>query len=83
LKKKLKTTFIVVTHDIKSAKYVGDRIAMIYKGQIVFLGTPKELDKTKNPYVLQFVNGQSEGPITDEYNLMISKMLENNREKKV
>lgn len=79
LKKKLNTTFVIVTHDIKSAKYIGDRIGMIYKGRLVFLGTSDELTKTKDPFVLQFVNGQSEGPITDDYNAMINRMLENGK----
>ncbi len=63
LKKKLNTTFIVVTHDIKSAKYISDRIAMIYKGKIIFIGSPEEIEKTDNPFVKQFVNGLSVGPI--------------------
>jgi phospholipid/cholesterol/gamma-HCH transport system ATP-binding protein len=65
LKNKLKTTFIMVTHDIQSAKYVADRIGMLYKGKLIFLGTPKELTKTDNPYVVQFINGRFEGPIND------------------
>jgi phospholipid/cholesterol/gamma-HCH transport system ATP-binding protein len=76
LKKKLQTTFIIVTHDIRSAKYVSDRIGMIYKGKLIFTGTPEELDKTDDPFVLQFIQGKSHGPITDEYNSMIKKMLE-------
>ncbi|MGC8765154.1 MAG: ABC transporter ATP-binding protein [Brevinematia bacterium] len=67
LKRKLNTTFVIVTHDIKSAKYVSDRISMIYKGRIVFTGTPKELEKTEDGVVKQFINGLSRGPITDEY----------------
>lgn len=79
LKKKLNTTFIIVTHDIKSAKYVGDRIGMMYKGKLIFIGTPEELGSTQDQYVLQFVNGLSAGPISDDYNAMINQMLENNR----
>lgn len=66
LRKKLNTTFIIVTHDIKSAKYVSDRIAMMYKGKIIFEGGSDELEKTDNPYVVQFIKGLSYGPITDE-----------------
>lgn len=76
LKKKLNTTFIMVMHDIKSAKYVGDRIGMLYNGNLIFVGTPKELDKTKNPYVQQFIQGKSEGPITEEYDLMVESNSE-------
>ncbi len=67
LKKKLNTTFVIVTHDIKSAKYVSDRIAMMYKGKIIFTGTPEELENSEDPVVKQFINGLSTGPITDEY----------------
>ncbi len=67
LKKKLQITFVVVTHDIKSALFVGDRIGMLYKGKLLFEGTPEELKQTTNPYVKQFVEGRSQGPITEEY----------------
>lgn len=75
LKNKLNTTFIIVTHDIKSAKYVSDRIGMIYKGKLIFIGTPAQLEKTKDPYVLQFIHGQYEGPITDDYNRSFEQLL--------
>ncbi len=75
LKKKLNTTFILVTHDIKSAKYVSDRIGMLYKGKMIFVGTPKKLEKTDNPYVQQFIQGKYEGPITEDYNTMIEGIL--------
>ncbi len=63
----LNTTFIVVTHDIVSAKFIADRIGMIYKGKLIFLGTVKELDSTDNPFVRQFVAGSSKGPIMDAH----------------
>lgn len=75
LKSKLNTTFIIVTHDIKSAKYVSDRIGMIYKGKLIFIGTPDQLEKTKDPYVLQFIRGKYEGPITDDYNRSLEHLL--------
>ncbi|OHD54484.1 MAG: hypothetical protein A2Y33_04775 [Spirochaetes bacterium GWF1_51_8] len=74
VKQKLKTTFIVVTHDIKSAKMVGDRIGMIYKGRPVFLGTSKELEKSVDPFIRQFIEGNSQGPITEEYLQAIEKI---------
>lgn len=76
LKKKLQTTFIIVTHDIRSAKYVADRIGMLYLGKLIFLGTPQELEKTDNPYVQQFIQGHSDGPITDDYNAFVAELLE-------
>ncbi len=67
LKKKLAITFVVVTHDIRSAFFVGDRIGMLYKGKLIFDGTPEDFQHTDNPYVRQFVEGRSKGPITEEY----------------
>ncbi|MDI6641158.1 MAG: ABC transporter ATP-binding protein [Elusimicrobiota bacterium] len=63
LQKTLKITSIVVTHDLKSAYKVSDRIAMLYEGKIIEIGRPEEIKSTKNPYVEQFIKGSSEGPI--------------------
>ncbi len=63
MKKKLGVTSIIVTHDMVSAYKVGDRIAMLYDGKIIFEGTPDEVKNTENPYVQQFITGSSEGPI--------------------
>lgn len=62
---KLKVTSIVVTHDMKSAYQVGDKIAMLYHGKIIAEGTPEEIQASENPIVHQFINGLSTGPITE------------------
>ncbi|MFA4889670.1 MAG: ABC transporter ATP-binding protein [Candidatus Omnitrophota bacterium] len=62
---KLKVTSIVVTHDMKSAYKVGDRISMLYQGKIIAEGTPEEIQATEHPVVHQFINGLSHGPITE------------------
>ena len=64
--KKIGASALTITHDMASARKIADRIAMLYKGKIVWQGTVDELDKTDNPYVLQFVKGSSEGPIKVE-----------------
>ena len=64
--KGLGATALTITHDMASARKIADRIAMLYKGKIIWEGTVKELDKTDNPYVLQFINGSSQGPIKVE-----------------
>ncbi len=56
-------TSLVVTHDMKSAFHVGDRIGMLYGGELVQVGTPDEIMNTENPVVRQFINGDLEGPI--------------------
>lgn len=62
---KLKATSLVVTHDMKSAYYIADKIAMMYKGRIILEGTPKQVQETHDPVVHQFINGLSKGPITE------------------
>ena len=62
---KLKVTSVVVTHDMKSAYRVADKIAMLYQGQIIAVGTPDEIQKTSHPIVHQFINGLAHGPITE------------------
>jgi len=63
LKAKLGVTSVVITHDMHSAFKIADYIAFLYEGEILLYGTPQEFRQTDNPYVKQFVNGSSHGPI--------------------
>jgi phospholipid/cholesterol/gamma-HCH transport system ATP-binding protein len=65
LQKTLNITSIAVTHDMVSAYKISQRIAMLYRGQIIFAGTPDEIKKSENPIIRQFVNGNAAGPIAD------------------
>ena len=62
---KLKVTSIVVTHDMKSAYKVADKIAMLYHGKIIAEGASEEIQDSGNPIVHQFINGLAVGPITE------------------
>lgn len=62
---RLKITSIAVTHDMVSAYKIADRIAMLYEGKIIAIGTPNEIKNTKNPIVKQFITGAAVGPITE------------------
>ena len=62
---KLKVTSLVVTHDMTSAYKIGTRIAMMYQGKIVQIGTPHEIRNSSDPVVRQFITGSASGPITD------------------
>lgn len=64
--KDLGATTLTITHDMASARKIADKIAMLYDGKIIWYGTVKELDKTDNPYVRQFIKGSSKGPIKVE-----------------
>ena len=50
-------TSVLVTHDMASAYYAADRIAMLDKGKIVQIGTPDEIRQSRNPVVYAFVHG--------------------------
>jgi phospholipid/cholesterol/gamma-HCH transport system ATP-binding protein len=63
VQKKLGATGVVVTHDMKSAFKISSRIAMLYEGRIIGVGTPDEIRNTKNPVIQQFISGSAEGPI--------------------
>ncbi|MCA9407055.1 MAG: ABC transporter ATP-binding protein [Candidatus Omnitrophica bacterium] len=70
LRNKLKVTSIVVTHDMSLAFQVADSIAMFYHGQVIAQGPPREIRTTTHPVVKQFIYGKSQGPITDNENLI-------------
>ena len=63
LSKKLKMTSVVVTHEMKSAFRIADRIVMLQKGKVVAIGTPDEIQNSDHPYVNQFINGEINGPV--------------------
>jgi len=63
LQQRIGVTGVVVTHDMASAYSVGDELAMLHEGRVVFTGTPDEARQTRDPLVRQFIEGSSEGPI--------------------
>jgi phospholipid/cholesterol/gamma-HCH transport system ATP-binding protein len=63
LNRRLKATSIVITHDLKGAYLIADKIMMLHQGLPVFLGTPQEFQSTDDPYVVQFREGEMKGPI--------------------
>jgi phospholipid/cholesterol/gamma-HCH transport system ATP-binding protein len=56
------TTFSIIS-DMKGARQIGDRIAMIYDGTIIWSGPTAEVDTSDNAYLDQFINNRAEGPI--------------------
>lgn len=58
VREELGTTAIVVTHDMRSAYTVGDRVAMLYEGRIRQVGTVKDIQETEDPVVRQFIEGR-------------------------
>ena len=56
-------TALSISHDMDSARRIGDRIAMLYQGKIVWAGAPGDIDGEVDPVVDQFVHGRVDGPI--------------------
>jgi phospholipid/cholesterol/gamma-HCH transport system ATP-binding protein len=65
LNEKLKVTSIAVTHDMRSAFKIADRIVMLHGGRVEFDGTPDETRNSTNPIVAQFIRGEAHGPIEE------------------
>lgn len=61
---RLGATAVTITHDMASAQRIGDDIAMLQQGQIIWRGPAKLVRESGNEYVDQFVHGRAEGPIT-------------------
>jgi phospholipid/cholesterol/gamma-HCH transport system ATP-binding protein len=59
-----KGTYIVVTHNIASARQIGEYIAVLWKGRIVEAGDAERMFSSDNPFVRQFLSGSAEGPLT-------------------
>ena len=56
-------TSLTITHDMSSARTISDKIHMLHKGEIIWEGNKDTIESTDNPFVVQFINGLSEGPI--------------------
>ncbi len=62
---KSETTSIIVTHLMDSAFHVATHMAMLHRGKIIEQGTPQHMRQSKNPVVVQFLSGTTEGPILE------------------
>jgi len=64
--KTLNTTTVTITHDMKVAFKIADRVAMLFNGKIIEEGTPEQFQRSTNPIVQQFIEGRAEGPLTQQ-----------------
>lgn len=69
LKQRLKNTSVIVTHDMRSAFTISDRIAMVYGGEIIFQGTVDELRACKDPRVSDFIEGRA--PVQEDVETLL------------
>lgn len=63
LKNETNAASIVVTHQMSTIQRTADRVIMLYRGRIVWEGSPKEMLMTHDPFAYQFVNARKDGPM--------------------
>ncbi|HEX9022411.1 MAG TPA: ABC transporter ATP-binding protein [Geobacteraceae bacterium] len=56
-------TAVIVSHEIPEIFDISDHVAMLYKGEILEMGSPKDIQRSTHPVVRQFITGSLEGPI--------------------
>ena len=61
--KELGATALTITHDMASARTIASKIYMLHAGNIIWDGNVNELETTDNKFILQFIKGESIGPI--------------------
>jgi phospholipid/cholesterol/gamma-HCH transport system ATP-binding protein len=66
----LGVTGIVITHDMRSAYTVGDRIAMLYQGRVRQVGTVDEVRNTADPVVRGFIEGRADARTVEAASLL-------------
>ncbi len=59
----LGVTSIVISHDLRSIFGIADRIAMLYKGELILDGSREDFKNSTNPIIQQFIHGNPEGPM--------------------
>jgi phospholipid/cholesterol/gamma-HCH transport system ATP-binding protein len=69
LKQALNVTSMVVTHDMKSAFSISDRLAMVHRGEIIAVGTPDEFRASKDPHVADFISGNA--PVNEDVETLL------------
>ncbi len=63
LNEQLGVTTVVVSHDIKSTMKLAHRVAMLYEGNFIMTGEPKEFSENDDPVIRQFILGSASGPM--------------------
>ena len=63
LKQTFQITALVVTHEMRSAFRIADRIAMLFNGKLLAVGTKDEIQASQHPRVRQFLNGVPDNPV--------------------
>ena len=62
--KNLGATTLTITHDMASVRRIANKVAMLYNGKLIWQGAVQEIERSRNPFVDQFIHGRADGPIT-------------------
>jgi phospholipid/cholesterol/gamma-HCH transport system ATP-binding protein len=79
IRRQLGVTIVTITHHMASAKKIGDRLALLFGGHILFDAAPEEFMKSADPAVRQFVEGRAEGPLSLEFEKAARKEISEER----
>jgi phospholipid/cholesterol/gamma-HCH transport system ATP-binding protein len=66
VRERTQAAIVTITHHMPSAEKIGDRIALLFGGRLLFEAPPREFLDSKDPAVRQFVEGRAHGPLTDQ-----------------
>jgi phospholipid/cholesterol/gamma-HCH transport system ATP-binding protein len=66
IRRQMQPTIVTITHHMPSARKIGDRLALLFGGHILYEAPPEEFMRSDDPAVRQFVEGRADGPLTVE-----------------
>ncbi len=73
IRRQLGVTIVTITHHMASARKIGDSLALLFGGHILFQAAPDDFMKSHDPAVRQFVEGRADGPLTVEFERTVRK----------
>jgi phospholipid/cholesterol/gamma-HCH transport system ATP-binding protein len=71
MREKMKPTIVTITHHIESARKIGDRVALLFGGKLLYDAPPEQFLEAKDPAVRQFVEGKAQGPLTRDLEMSV------------
>ncbi|HKF41755.1 MAG TPA: ABC transporter ATP-binding protein [Thermoanaerobaculia bacterium] len=71
MRERMKPTIVTITHHIESAKKIGDRVALLFGGKLLYDAPPEQFLEAKDPAVRQFVEGKAQGPLTKDLEMSV------------
>ena len=71
MRERMKPTIVTITHHIESARKIGDRVALLFGGKLLYDAPPEQFLEAKDPAVRQFVEGRAQGPLTRDLEMSV------------